>query len=77
MIEVQTPGNLENRPTYTRKCPECGCVFTYQYPDTEDSGWLGGYRFIKCPTPGCGYPVAHLVAGGGDDINHPIVNDSE
>lgn len=72
-IKVITPGNLSKAPTYTRTCPECGCVFEYKFSDTFESGWRGGYTAVTCPT--CGYAVAHLVAGGGDDINHPKLSD--
>jgi hypothetical protein len=71
-INIISPGQDE-RPVYTRTCPECKCKFEYQYSDTQDSGWLGGFRAVLCPH--CGYPVAHLVAGGGADINHPISED--
>lgn len=67
-IKILVPGTDE-RPTYTRTCPECGCKFEYQYIDTQDSGWNGGYRAVLCPH--CKYPVAHLIAGGGIDINKP------
>lgn len=72
-ITILTEGNINNAPTYTRTCPECGCKFTYKYADTQDSGWLGGFRTVLCPT--CGYLVAHLVAGGSSDINHPMLTD--
>jgi hypothetical protein len=71
-VTIVEKGTKET-PLYTRNCPECGCKFTYNYVDTQDSNWLGGFRMIKCPQ--CSYPVAHLTAGGGDDINHPKIAD--
>ena len=72
MVTIIEKGTKE-APTYTRTCPECGCKFTYNWSDTQQTGWGGGYQMIKCPQ--CGYPVAHLVAGGGEDINHPKLED--
>lgn len=71
-VTIITKGTKET-PVYTRTCPECGCKFSYNYKDTVLSGWNGGYVAIHCPQ--CGYPVAHIVAGGGADINHPMEED--
>lgn len=71
-IEVISKGT-KTPPTYTRTCPECGCKFSYVYKDTIGCNWLGGYQAVICPQ--CDYPVAHLVAGGGSDINHPLSDD--
>lgn len=75
-IEIITQPDKEPlnlRPTYTRKCPECGCEFTYKYKDCIESNWRGGYVVVLCPI--CKYPIAHIVAGGGNDINHPVGTD--
>lgn len=71
-ITIIEKGTKET-PTYTRTCPECGCKFQYNYEDTILSNWLGGIQAVKCPQ--CNYLVAHLNAGGGQDINHPILED--
>lgn len=71
-VKIIEKGTKET-PVYRRTCPECGCVFEYNYSDTIRSGWSGGYQEVKCPQ--CGYPVAHLNAGGGEDINHPKLID--
>lgn len=68
-IRILTPGDPSRKPIYKRTCPECGCVFEYQYEDTRLNNYSGGYVEIKCPC--CSYPIAHSVAGSGDDINHP------
>lgn len=44
MIEVLKNGRV---PTYIHKCSYCGCVFKYQYMDTE---YLSlGDRQVWCP----------------------------
>jgi len=68
-IKILTPGDPNRKPTYKRTCPECGCVFEYQYEDTRLNNYSGGYVEIACPC--CSYPIAHCVAGSGEDINHP------
>lgn len=73
MITVISHGDPSKSPTYTRTCPECGCKFTYQYRDCIDANIYGGYSAVLCPD--CRYPVAHLTAGGGADINHPAEED--
>lgn len=73
MITIISHGHPDETPTYTRTCPECGCKFTYQFCDCIDANIYGGYSAVLCPE--CHYPVAHLVAGGGDDINHPKMED--
>lgn len=72
-ITIIEKGDPANAPTYTRTCPECKTKFSYKYDDTIDTNWLGGCRVVLCPV--CGYRVAHLIAGGGDDINHPKAED--
>lgn len=61
----------KNRTIYTRTCPECGTKFSYDWTDTIQSNWTGGYVAVLCPT--CQYPVAHIIGGGGADINKPEI----
>lgn len=72
-VEIIEKGSLDNSPIYKRRCPECGTIFTYKYLDTIDSNWLGGCRVIPCPL--CNYKVLHLIAGAGEDVNHPKLED--
>ena len=75
-IKILTPPEKDwkkNRPKYIRTCPECKTKFEYTYEDCTESNWRGGYVAVLCPT--CGYSVAHIVAGGGSDINHPQIED--
>lgn len=72
-VTIIEKGDINKAPTYIRTCPECGTVFSYQYVDTQYDNFLGGYKSIDCPV--CKYPVAHLTAGGGADINHPALKD--
>lgn len=69
-VTIIEPGTKE-APIYTRTCPECGCKFTYQWPDVVDCGWSGGYKMVQCPQ--CKYPVAHI--NNGAEINHPKLED--
>jgi hypothetical protein len=70
IISQPTRPNPEDRPVYTRTCPECGCKFTYQFEDCQENNYRGGYVEIRCPF--CGYKVAHIIGGAGEDVNKPV-----
>ena len=45
-VRILEPGEVKN---YITKCPQCGCIFTYQKADTQRTG--DGY--VECPMLEC------------------------
>ena len=67
MINVIKHGNLPKPKEITTKCPECGCIFTFNLEEDTYHCKFSCRDLIDCPD--CGNKIAVRGTGSFDDYD--------
>lgn len=65
-MEIIKRGNLFSKKVYQGKCPNCGCVFSYNSDDIQWEEerisfyeWEKLYKFVNCPECNCQIKISN------------------
>ncbi len=60
MRTINVPGNPKKKRMGKLRCPECGCIFEYDYEDVKAEDRPCSDPYVECPQKGCGYRVNQM-----------------